>query len=67
MDRSPEEKLNEIIELMKERNYDPVAQLMGYIELGSDDYITRHGGAREKIKQIDKELIKEYLRQNAEK
>ena len=67
MSFTQKEKLNEIIELMKERNYDPVAQLMGYIELGSDDYITRHGGAREKIKQIDKELIKEYLRQNAEK
>lgn len=61
MNRTPEEKLNEIIELMKERDYDPVAQLTGYIEIGSDDYITRHGGAREKIKEIDKEVIKLYL------
>ena len=61
MNRTPEEKLNEIIELMKERDYDPVAQLTGYIEIGSDDYITRHGGAREKIKEIDKEVVKLYL------
>ena len=61
------EQLKEIIILLEEKGYDSIAQLTGYIELGSDDYITRHGGAREKIKQIDKELIKEYLHQNAEK
>ena len=55
------EKLNEIIMLMEERGYDPIAQLTGYIEIGSDDYITRHGGAREMIKKIDKEVIKLYL------
>ena len=54
-------ELNEIIKLLEEKGYDPVAQLTGYIEIGSDDYITRHGGAREKIKEIDKEVIKEYL------
>lgn len=56
-----EEKLNEIIEFMKEKGYDPVAQLTGYVEIGSDDYITRHGGAREKIKEVPKEIIKEYI------
>lgn len=55
------EKLNEIIMLMEERGYDPIAQLTGYLEIGSDDYITRHGNAREKIKEIDKEVIKLYL------
>lgn len=64
MKRTMEEKLNEIIELMKEKDYDPVAQLTGYIEIGSDDYITRHGIAREKIKDIDKDVIREYLRSN---
>ena len=61
MNRTDEEKLNEIIELMKERGYDPIAQLTGYIEIGSDDYITRHGGAREKIKEVDIEVIKNYI------
>lgn len=56
-----EEKLKEIIILLKEKGYDPVAQLTGYIEIGSDDYITRHGGAREKIKEIDKDIIKKYI------
>lgn len=54
-------ELNEIIKLLEEKGYDPVAQLTGYIEIGSDDYITRHGGAREKIKEIDREAINLYL------
>ena len=61
MCRTPEEKLNEIIELLKEKGYDPVAQLTGYIEIGREDYITRHGGAREKIKDVPERVIKEYL------
>ena len=55
------EQLKEIITLLEGKGYDPIAQLTGYIELGSDDYITRHGNAREKIKEIDKEVIKLYL------
>ena len=60
------EKLNEIIMLMEERGYDPIAQLTGYLEIGSDDYITRHGNAREKIKEIDKEVIKKYIEAHTE-
>ncbi len=46
---------------MKERGYDPIAQLTGYIETGSDDYITRHGGARDKIKEIPRCVIEEFI------
>ena len=60
------EKLNEIIMLLKERGYDPIAQLTGYLEIGSDDYITRHGNAREKIKTIDQEVIKKYIEAHTE-
>ena len=58
------EKLKEIITLLEEKGYDPIAQLTGYIEIGSDDYITRYGGAREKIKEIDKSVILKYLQKN---
>jgi len=61
------EQLKEIITLLEEKGYDPIAQLTGYIELGSDDYITRYGGAREKIKQIDKEVIILYLEEQKTK
>ena len=60
------EKINEIIMLLEERGYDPIAQLTGYLEIGSDDYITRHGNAREKIKAIDKEIIKKYIEAHTE-
>lgn len=56
-----EEKLKEIITLLEEKGYNPIAQLTGYIEMGCDDYITRHGRARDKIKEIDKEVIRKYL------
>lgn len=62
MSMMQEEKLMEIITLLEEKGYDSVAQLTGYIEFGNEDYITRHGGAREKIKAIDKHIIKEYLK-----
>jgi len=56
-----EERLKEIITLMEEKGYDPKTQLKGYIELDNDTYITRHGGAREKIKEIDKGIITAYI------
>ena len=56
------EQLKEIISLLEEKGYDPIAQLTGYIELGSEDYITRHGGAREKIKDIPNNIIEEYIK-----
>lgn len=56
------EQLKEIITLLEEKGYDPIAQLTGYIELGSEDYITRHGGAREKIKEIPDNIIEEYIK-----
>ncbi|MBO5021217.1 MAG: IreB family regulatory phosphoprotein [Clostridia bacterium] len=56
------EQLKEIITLLEEKGYDPIAQLTGYIELGSEDYITRHGGAREKIKDIPNNIIEEYIK-----
>ena len=61
MNRTFEEKIKEIILLMEEKGYDPVAQLTGYVELKSLDYITRHGGARDKIQELDIEDIKMYL------
>lgn len=56
-----EENLKEINSLLEEKDYDSVAQLTGYIEIGSENYITWHGGARAKIKEIDKEVIKNYI------
>ena len=59
-----EEKLKEIIALIEEKGYEPVAQLRGYIEVGNPKYITRYGGAREKIKEIDRTVILDYVNKN---
>jgi len=53
----------EIIKSLEERGYNPYEQLKGYVSLGDDSYITRHGDAREKIKNLDREKISNYLRE----
>ena len=58
-----EKTLNEIIEALKERGYNPYDQLKGYISLGDDSYITRHNGARDKIHTLDKDQISKYLKE----
>lgn len=54
--------LEEVIAALKEKGYEPWDQIKGYLELDSDSYITRHGNAREKIKLLDKELLKIELK-----
>lgn len=56
-----EKTLMEIIKSLEERGYNPYEQLKGYVSLGDDSYITRHGDAREKIKNLDREQINKYL------
>ena len=58
-----EKILNEVIDAIKERGYNPYEQLQGYISLGDDSYITRHNGAREKIHTLDIEQISKYLKE----
>ena len=53
-------KLKEIIALLEEKGYNPKLQIRAYLLTGDAAYITRHGGAREKIKQIDKNELSCY-------
>lgn len=61
MEPNYEEKIKEIIKLMEERGYDVVAQLTGYLNENNEDYITRHGNTRGKIKEIPNNAIREYI------
>lgn len=54
-------KIEHIITLLEEAGYEPYSQLKGYVELGNSSYITRHGNAREKVKELDIRDIKAYL------
>ncbi len=56
-----EPKLKEIIALLEERGYDPKVQIYAYLVTGDVTYITRYGGARQKIKQLEKKNLMDYL------
>lgn len=50
-----------IVSALKERGYDPYAQLYGYLQESNLMYITQHKNARELIQSLDKKLIKQYI------
>ena len=56
--------LDEIITTLKLAGNDPYVQLEGYIETGSDVYITRCNKAREKIKFLELDFISKELRRH---
>lgn len=53
--------MEEIIASIKKAGYEPYDQLYGYITKGKEEYITRSGGAREKIKKLSWLKVKEYV------
>ena len=55
--------MEDIIQAMREKGYDPYQQLRGFLFDNEPGYITRHKDARTLIQTLDKELIKQYLAQ----
>jgi len=58
-----------VCDAMKEKGYDPLNQLVGYIIAGDPTYITSHNGARKLITRIDRdelleEIVGSYLKNN---
>ena len=53
--------MDEIIQSIREAGYEPYDQLYGYITTGKEEYITRTGNAREKIKRLNWQKVKEYV------
>lgn len=64
---SDKELLQTIIASMKEAGYDPYDQLYGYYTTGEESYITRKGNAREIIKSVSPEAIRDFLRSSGRK
>ena len=56
-----EVKMEEIVRAIAEAGYDPYDQLYGYVTKGKEEFITRNGNAREKIKQLNWLEVKEYV------
>ena len=60
---SPEQILYSVYNALKEKGYDPINQLVGYIISGDPTYITSYNYARSLIRRIERdELLEEVLR-----
>lgn len=60
------EILKEVFEDLKEKGYNPINQIVGYILSGDPTYITSHKGARNLIRQVERDelleqMVKEYI------
>ncbi len=55
-----------VYEALKEKGYNPISQIVGYILSGDPTYITSHNNARSLIRRLERdeileELVKSYL------
>ncbi len=61
-----ETTLDEICDAIKEKGYNPVNQIVGYLLTGDASYITTFKGAREKILTVERAkmleiIVRDYL------
>lgn len=64
---SQKERVMQIYDALKDKGYNPVGQLVGYILSEDPTYITNHNGARSLVSRIDREellkdMVAEYLK-----
>ena len=73
--RIPREKnkaneiLTHVYAAMREKGYDPINQIVGYLISGDPTYITSHNNARYMIRLLERdelmeELVRAYIEQN---
>lgn len=55
------EILNEVYDALKEKGYNPINQIVGYILSGDPTYITSYKNARAKIRKLERDEILEEL------
>lgn len=56
--------LNAVYDALKEKGYNPVNQLVGYILSEDPTYITTHNNARNLIRKIDRDDLLQILVRN---
>ena len=55
--------ISKVYEALKEKGYNPVNQIVGYIMSGDPTYITSHKNARSLIMRVERdEIVEEVLR-----
>lgn len=62
--------LQNVYNTLKEKGYNPVNQIVGYLLSGDPAYIPRHNEARNQIRRIDRddimeELVSSYLQEKS--
>ena len=55
------EILHSVYEALKEKGYNPINQMVGYVLSGDPTYITSHNGARAMIGKLERDDILEEL------
>lgn len=59
----PEDILRQVYEALREKGYDPTRQIVGYLLSGDPTYITSHRGARNLLRNVERdELLEELVR-----
>ncbi len=56
--------LRDVYEALKEKGYNPVNQIVGYIISGDPTYITSHHNARALIMKVERDEIMDVLMEN---
>ena len=51
------QRVMQVYDALKEKGYNPVGQIVGYILTEDPTYITNHNGARQMISRIDREEL----------
>ena len=66
--KEPELQVSDVLEIvykaLKEKGYNPVNQIVGYIMSGDPTYITSHNNARSLIMKVERDEILEELMRN---
>ena len=67
VENGPQIQAKDILEIvyqaLREKGYNPVSQMVGYIMCGDPTYITSHNGARSLIMKMERdELVEEMLK-----
>ena len=58
------EIVQQVYDALKEKGYNPVNQIVGYIMSGDPTYITSHKSARSLIMKVERDEILEELMEN---
>ncbi|MCI5944216.1 MAG: IreB family regulatory phosphoprotein [Eubacterium sp.] len=56
--------LKDVYEALREKGYNPINQIVGYIMSGDPTYITSHNNARSLIMKVERDEILEVLFEN---